>query len=247
MNYFQELAAKYDAWFATPHGQYVFRHEREIIMELLDIIPGIYTLDIGCGTGIYTNELCEAGARVVGVDISPEMLAIAADKNRQHGDSVSFLTADAAALPFADNSFDLVTSISAMEFYERPRESMQEMVRVLKPGGHMVVATLNSLSPWSLQRRIKSLLKRTIFTPARFYSIYDVRDFLAPHPIPPGGAASSCRRLPPRDLSTVPMVSSAGASAIFPRWGRSSPPGSTNRVQTVDNLPSALLAPRTHC
>ncbi|MDR3592139.1 MAG: class I SAM-dependent methyltransferase [Negativicutes bacterium] len=183
MNYFQELAAKYDAWFATPHGRYVFCHEREKIMELLDIKPGIYTLDIGCGTGIYTNELCQAGARVVGVDISPEMLAIAADKNRQHGDTVSFLAADAAALPFADESFDLVTSISAMEFYEKPRESLQEMYRVLRPGGHMLVATLNSLSPWSLQRRIKSLLKRTIFTPARFYSIYAVRDFLAPHPI----------------------------------------------------------------
>jgi ubiquinone/menaquinone biosynthesis C-methylase UbiE len=183
MNYFQELAAKYDAWFATPHGQYVYRYEQENIMELLDIKPGTYTLDIGCGTGIYTNELCEAGARVVGVDISPEMLAIAAEKNRHHGDNVSFLVADAAVLPFEDNSFDLVASISAMEFYDRPQESLQEMYRVLKPGGHMVVATLNSLSPWSLQRRVKSLLKRTIFTPARFYSIYAVRDFLAPHPI----------------------------------------------------------------
>lgn len=183
MNYFQELAAKYDAWFATPHGQYVYRYEREAIFDLLNIKPGAYTLDIGCGTGIYTDELCQAGARVVGVDISPEMLAIAAEKNKQHGDNVSFDVADAAALPFDDNSFDLVTSISAMEFYEKPRESLQEMYRVLKPGGHMLVATLGSLSLWSLQRRLKSMLKKTIFTPARFYSIYDVRDFLAPHPL----------------------------------------------------------------
>ncbi|MDR3560265.1 MAG: class I SAM-dependent methyltransferase [Negativicutes bacterium] len=183
MNYFQELAARYDAWFATPHGKYVYRYEREIILELLDITPGIYTLDIGCGTGIYTNELCEAGARVVGVDISPEMLDIAAENNKQHGDNVSFSVADAAELPYDDNSFDLVTSISAMEFYEKPRESLQEMYRVLKPGGHMVVATLNSLSIWSLQRRLKSMLKRTIFTPAKFYSISDIRTFLTPHPI----------------------------------------------------------------
>jgi ubiquinone/menaquinone biosynthesis C-methylase UbiE len=71
-NYFQELAAKYDAWFATPHGSYVHRFEREAVLALAAPAPGMAVADIGCGTGIYTDELCQAGATVTGVDISPK-------------------------------------------------------------------------------------------------------------------------------------------------------------------------------
>lgn len=182
-NYFQELAAKYDAWFATPHGRYVWRFEREAVMELAAVAPGLEVADIGCGTGIYTGELLAAGARVVGVDISPEMLAIAAAKTAAYGDAVSFLPGDAAALPFADGSFDLVTSITAMEFFSKPGECLQEMYRVVKPGGRLIVATLGSLSPWSWQRRLKTFFRRTVFRHAHFYSLGDIRALMAPQPI----------------------------------------------------------------
>jgi ubiquinone/menaquinone biosynthesis C-methylase UbiE len=183
MNYFQELAAKYDAWFKTPHGQYVYRCEREMIMSLAAVRPGMHIADIGCGTGIYTDELLSAGANVVGIDISPEMLAIAAAKNERHGDKVRFVTGDAAALPFADASFDMVFSITAMEFFSQPRQCLQEMFRIVRPGGQMIVATLNSLSLWSLQRRLKALFAKTIFSHTHFYSIYDLRSLLAPQQV----------------------------------------------------------------
>lgn len=182
-NYFQELAAKYDAWFATPHGRYVQRYEREAVMELAAVTPGLEVADIGCGTGIYTGELLAAGARVVGVDISPEMLAIAAAKNEEYGDAVRFLAGDAAALPFADGSFDMVTSITAMEFFSKPADCLQEMYRVVKPGGRLIVATLGSLSPWSWQRRLKTFFRRTVFRHAHFYGIGDIKAMLAPHPV----------------------------------------------------------------
>ncbi len=180
MNYFQQLAAKYDAWFKTPHGQYVYKYEREMIFHLLDIQKGVSVADIGCGTGIYTHELCLAGAKVTGVDISPEMLAIAAERNRAHGLMANFIEGDAQALPFTDNTFDCVISITAMEFFQEPAQCLQEMYRILKPGGHMVVATINSLNIWSLERRIKTWYTQSIFSRTRFYSINDMKSLLAP-------------------------------------------------------------------
>jgi ubiquinone/menaquinone biosynthesis C-methylase UbiE len=194
MNYFQELANKYDAWFKTAHGQYVYRYEYAAVMELARVRPGLRIIDIGCGTGIYTNELCDAGAKVVGVDISPEMLAIAAEKNKRHGKNVSFVAGDAASLPFADGSFDMAVSISAMEFFADPAKCLQEMYRVVKPGGRLIVATLNSRNPWALQRRIKARLKQTVFSHANFYSITDLRRLFKPHPLT---AWRGCIFIPP--------------------------------------------------
>lgn len=183
MNYFQELAKKYDAWFHTLHGQYVYKYESQMINRLLNLTPGAYVLDVGCGTGIYTQELLSKGARVVGVDISPEMLAIAEYKTHLHEDRVSFLEADAAKLPFPDNHFDVVISITAMEFFQQPRECLQDMYRVLRPGGHMVVATLNSNSLWALQRRLKACMTKTIFSNAKFYNIGDIKAMMHPYAV----------------------------------------------------------------
>lgn len=179
-NYFRQLAAKYDAWFKTPHGKYVQSYEHAMIMDLAEIQSGMKIADIGCGTGIYTRELCAKGAIVTGVDISPEMLAVAAEKTKDYASQVRFVEGDAATLPFRDNDFDMVFSITAMEFFEEPRACLHEMHRILKPGGHMVVATLNSLSLWALQRRLKTWFKQTIFSHAHFYSIADMRRLISP-------------------------------------------------------------------
>lgn len=180
MNFFQEVADKYDSWFRTQHGNYVYRHEHELINQIMSVQPGMVVADIGCGTGIYTLELCATGARVVGVDISPEMLAIAAEKNKKWQDNVSFVQADAASLPFDSESFDMVISITAMEFFDDPSQCLREMYRILRPGGSMVVATLNSLSLWSIQRRIKSIFNKTIFRNTHFYSLKNIKRLIAP-------------------------------------------------------------------
>jgi ubiquinone/menaquinone biosynthesis C-methylase UbiE len=222
-NYFQEIAAKYDAWFATPHGRYVHRYEREAVMSLAAPAPGMSVADIGCGTGLYTDELCQAGAKVVGVDISPEMLAIAAARTARHGDAVSFLQGDAAALPFADASFDMVTSITAMEFFADPRACLHDMHRIVKPGGRLVIATLGSLSPWSWQRRLKTLFRKTVFRHATFHSIADMRTLLAPHEItawrgtifvPPFAPAALIRHPDPFERWCQKHIPSMGAFLV---------------------------------
>lgn len=181
MNYFQTLAQKYDSWFQTPHGRYVWQTEREMILSLALVKPGDHIADIGCGTGIYTAELLAAGASVTALDISPEMLEINKQRNAAYGEQAAFLQGDAAKLPLADNSFDAVISVTAMEFFEEPGPCLKEMLRIVKPGGYMVVATLNRLSLWAMQRRVKSWLRPTIFSNASFYSLGDVRRMLEPY------------------------------------------------------------------
>lgn len=182
-NYFRKLAEKYDAWFETLHGRYVEFYEHEMVMSLAEVKPNMKIADIGCGTGKYTEKLCRLGANVIGIDISPEMLEIATNKTSTYRDKVTFMLGDAAELPFEDNYFDMVFSITAMEFFSKPRQCLHEMYRVLRPGGCMIVATLNSLSLWAIQRRLKAMFVGTIFSHAQFYSIYDIKEMMKPYKI----------------------------------------------------------------
>lgn len=96
-------------------------------------------LDLGAGTGDLTRELLRQEAReVISADFSPEMLAAGSAKLQQEGRQVSWLVADATRLPFADESFDRVISGFLLRNLVDLPAGLQEMVRVLKPGGRFV-------------------------------------------------------------------------------------------------------------
>jgi SAM-dependent methyltransferase len=94
-------------------------------------------LDVGCGTGedalFFAREFPQA--RVRGVDISPEMIAAALAKVGLDPEGrIAFKVGDAADLPYPDDSFDLVAQLNMPPFFD-------ELVRVLRPGGHIIVAS----------------------------------------------------------------------------------------------------------
>ena len=95
-------------------------------------------LDVACGTGDMAVSLVERGCTVTGVDISEEMLAIA----RQKAPIVTFMIADAEHLPFPDASFDAVTCAFGVRNFVHLEPGLHEMLRVLKPGGRMVILEL---------------------------------------------------------------------------------------------------------
>ena len=95
-------------------------------------------LDVACGTGDMAVSLVERGCTVTGVDISEEMLAIA----RQKAPIVTFMIADAEHLPFPDASFDAVTCAFGVRNFVHLEQGLNEMLRVLKPGGQLVVLEL---------------------------------------------------------------------------------------------------------
>lgn len=161
---------EYDAWYETPLGRLSDRLEKELVFSLMDVKPGETALDVGCGTGNYTIELAKKGLKATGIDSSEEMLAWAKEKGRKEKLDITFQKTDAANLPFPDYSFDLLISTGLLCFLKKPEKTLLEMHRVLKPGGKLVVGTLNRWSPWALFRRIKGMFKETIYNQARFIS-----------------------------------------------------------------------------
>lgn len=168
---FDEWPERYDRWFETPVGKAVLQYESELILDLLRPGRGERILDAGSGTGIFTRELLARGAAAVGLDISLAMLLYAAGKaapwqevqegerfippfptGKKHPFHYAGVAADMTALPFADGSFDKTVSVAALEFVADEKRAVAELFRVTKPGGAVVVATLNSLSPWAVLR-----------------------------------------------------------------------------------------------
>ncbi|OFW58654.1 MAG: methyltransferase type 11 [Actinobacteria bacterium RBG_16_64_13] len=151
---FDDWPERYEQWFATPLGRLVRETEGRLILEMLDPGWGEDILDAGCGTGVFTLDCLAAGARVTGLDISEPMLALATEKTA--GYPFDAVQGDMLALPFADRTFDKAVSVTAIEFIADARKAVDELFRVTKPGGLVVVGTLNSLSPWATRRRAKT-------------------------------------------------------------------------------------------
>lgn len=98
-------------------------------------------LDVGCGAGFLTNELALHGHQVTGIDLSEESLKVAAAHD-QSG-HVAYLKASAYELPFAAETFDVVTALDFLEHVDDPARAIKEFSRVLKPGGKFFFHTFN--------------------------------------------------------------------------------------------------------
>jgi ubiquinone/menaquinone biosynthesis C-methylase UbiE len=118
--------------------------ERAAWDRILDlIVPGggpLDALDAGCGTGFLSLELAHRGHRVTGVDFAPAMVAAAQEKAAERGLPVRFEQGDVEQLPFAAGSFDLVASRHLLWTLPHPEAAIDEWIRVLRPGGRLVVA-----------------------------------------------------------------------------------------------------------
>jgi SAM-dependent methyltransferase len=98
-------------------------------------------LDIGTGTGVVAVTAALRGARVTGLDITPELVEQAKANASLAGVNVDWRVGDAEALPFADGTFDVVLSQFGHMFAPRPEVATREMLRVLRPGGRIAFAT----------------------------------------------------------------------------------------------------------
>ncbi len=104
----------------------------ELAVETQLVGPDKKILDIGCGPGVFTARYARAGAEVVGIDFSEQMIRIAKDQFPK----IDFRVADAERLPFEDGSFDLIVGIHILHHLARPRVVFEAVCRVAKPGGH---------------------------------------------------------------------------------------------------------------
>ena len=111
-------------------------------------------LDVGCGTGDYVAALEDHLGRYVGMDFSPSMVTQGREQFSGR-DDLSFLAGSGEDMPFADDVFDLVVAIGYIEYFADPNPPLREIVRVLKPGG---VVVMQSFKP-ELFGRIDGLLQ----------------------------------------------------------------------------------------
>jgi ubiquinone/menaquinone biosynthesis C-methylase UbiE len=113
------------------------------LLDAAGVGPGTRVLDLGCGTGVACGLAAERGALATGIDVAPGMLA---EARRRHPD-VSFLEADAVALPFEDGSFDACVGGFVLNHLPAPEAAVAELARVLLPGGSL------ALSLWDVPAR----------------------------------------------------------------------------------------------
>lgn len=148
MSFFDPIANEYDLWYEKPLGKFVDEVETKLALELFQPKPGMYVLDVGCGTGNFSIKLAKLGVKVVGIDISEEMLKIAREKAKRLGLQIEFVKMDVYSLQFPSDHFDGVFSMATFEFIHEPKRAFEEMMRVLKPSGHLLIGTINKDSPW---------------------------------------------------------------------------------------------------
>lgn len=130
--YFDEIAPGWDAMVDAP----AVRTRLQNVLDEVEISPAEAVLDLGCGTGILSSELCDRlgpGGSIIATDFSEEMI-LAAQKKINDG-RVRWLKADAAALPLQDASVDRVICFSTWPHFPDPSAAAREVFRVLRPGG----------------------------------------------------------------------------------------------------------------
>ena len=111
------------------------------LVRFARVRAGARVLDVGCGTGVVAVTAARAGARVDALDLTPELLAVAADNAAIAGVEIAWREGDAEALPYPDAAFDFVLSQYGHMFAPRPDVATREMLRVLRPGGTIALST----------------------------------------------------------------------------------------------------------
>ena len=111
------------------------------LVKRAGVRPGQRVLDVACGTGVVSVTAARLGARVTGLDLTPELLDRARENARIAGVEVDWHEGDVEKLPFGDAAFDIVLSEFGHIFAPRPEVALGEMLRVLKPGGTIAFST----------------------------------------------------------------------------------------------------------
>ncbi len=123
------------------HGSPMDDHELlSLIVRLAEPKDDYHLLDVACGAGFLAAEFARVVSSVTGVDLSEAMLAEARNNAHQLGfGNISFELADVEALPYADETFDIVSCKLALHYFPNPSRAIGEMVRVARKGGRVVL------------------------------------------------------------------------------------------------------------
>jgi len=180
---FDALAERYDLMNDVLSAGQV-RLWRKTVQRIVAAKPGDRVLDLAAGTGTSSRSFAESGADTVACDFSFGMLhtgqvkLLSADpKQAQTRGTVSFAAGDALRLPFKDDAFDVVTISFGLRNVQRTRDALEEMRRVTRPGGRLVVCEFSQITVPPLdmlyRRYLSGVLPRIAQVAARNPVAYD--------------------------------------------------------------------------
>lgn len=169
-NAFEQAANRYESWYSTPRGQRTDQAERALLQWLLTFFPGAHSLlEIGCGTGHFTEWLASTGLQVVGLDRSPAMLAAL----HERAPELQVILSDAHSLPLRDQAVDVTAFVTTLEFLNHAETALREAVRVSRRG--LVFVVLNRWSLGGLSRRWGPQARGSLLGRAHDHSIMSLR------------------------------------------------------------------------
>ncbi|KPK75894.1 MAG: hypothetical protein AMJ79_09305 [Phycisphaerae bacterium SM23_30] len=175
---FDLIADSYDNWYAGRRGAMYDRLEKKIIAELLPAAAeGEKLLEVGCGTGHWSEFFSEYGFEVTGLDVSERMINAAWRKSIPNA---SFHIADGHLLPFADDSFNWTTAITTLEFVRDAGAVLREMIRCTRKSGKILLGVLNGLSKVNRQKQRQEIPENS-YAAARLYSPVELKQLLQPY------------------------------------------------------------------
>lgn len=173
---FSTVASAYEDWFASPLGAFVDQAEQQALTLALPQDKVNAMLEVGAGTGHIARLLTQYAHQVVAVEPSPAMRA---EGQRRLTDlPVQWQAARAEQLPFPDAQFDGVVLFTTLEFVEHPQAALQEALRVVRPGGWLIVGLLQALSAWAAFYRYKGDRGAMPWAAARFYTPEEVESWV---------------------------------------------------------------------
>ncbi len=171
---FDSVAPFYDAWYDDPVHQAMDQLEKSAVLRHLPP-SGTHSnlLEVGCGTGHWSEWFSTQGFRVTGIDVSEKMLSIAREKKIAEA---SFLYGDFLSMDLKPQ-FDVAIAITSLEFIEDHRKALDTMAALVRPGGRLVAGVLNPYS-WLGWERSRST-EKNIFTESHFFSYMELRRLLS--------------------------------------------------------------------
>lgn len=192
-----EMEGPVARWYARVRGtdSQVEACRKEAARLTRDLAEGAEVLEVAPGPGFFAIELARPGRFVVtGLDISRTFVEIAKQNARKADVGVEFRLGDVAAMPFPDDSFDLIVCQAAFKNFTRPATALAEMHRVLRPGGTALIQDMsNEATHEDIDREVKGMglsrlsafttratlemLRRRAYTPARFKELAGASPF----------------------------------------------------------------------
>ena len=168
---FDLVAGQYDSYYKSDFGKEIDRIEKSIIRNYLNEITVKSLVELGCGTGHWTEFFSDLGFSIKAIDISKEMLAFAMAKNIKNAD---FQLGDMQNIDFPDESVENIIAITSIEFVVNREKVIREIYRVLKPGGYFICAGLNDYSPFWNDKK-----EDTVYKNANFLNVDDLKQMMA--------------------------------------------------------------------